>query len=299
MNQPNPIQTLVMLLSLAALWGGSYLFIRIAAPEIGVIATTQLRLGIAALALLAFALLVRNLPDFRKHWPKFLILGLLNNVIPQLLIVSSVIHLNASLGSILNATTPLFTALVAAVWIKEAFGWQKALGVVLGIVGVGVLMGFSPIPINDRTILAVLEALLAALAYGLAAVYARTAFKGIQPLHTAVGQLCGSSLLVLPIATTAWPAIAWTPLLLGAVLGLALLSTAIAYLLYFRLIATAGATAAASVTFLIPFFSLLWGVVFLGEPLNLGMFAGLGIILLSVALVLGFFPLRTRGTARA
>lgn len=283
-----------MLLSLAALWGGSYLFIRVAGPELGVVATTQLRLGLAALALLAFALAVGRLPDFRQHWPKFLILGLLNNVIPQFLIVSSVIHLNASLGSILNATTPLFTALAAAVWLKESFGWPKALGVVLGIAGVGVLVGFSPIPVDDRTFLAVLEALLAALAYGLAAVYARVAFKDIQPLHTAVGQLCGSSLLVLP-AAVAWPPITWTPAVLGAVLGLALLSTAVAYLLYFRLIATAGATAAASVTFLIPFFSVLWGVVFLGEPLNLGMFAGLGVILLSVALVLGFVPTRSKG----
>lgn len=280
-------KTLLMLFSLAALWGGSYLFIRVAGPELGVPATVLLRLGIAALALLGYSLLSHNLPDFRTHWQKFLVLGLLNNLIPQALIVSAVIHLNASLGSILNATTPLFTALVAAVWIKEPLGWQKALGIGLGILGVAVLVGFSPLPADSQTLLAVLESLLAAVSYGFAAVYARGAFKGIEPLHTAAGQLCGSSLLVLPIAATTWPVIHWSPAVIGSVLGLALLSTAIAYLLYFRLIATAGATAGASVTFLIPFFSVLWGVIFLAEPLSLGLFVGLGIILLSVGLVLG------------
>ncbi len=293
----NPLQTTLMLVSLAALWGASYLFMRILGPELGVLATVMLRFGVAALALLAFGLLTGNLPDFRLHWQKFLILGLLNNVIPQALIVSAVIHLNASLGSILNATTPLFTAIVAAVWIKEAFGWQRVLGVLLGIFGVTVLVGFSPIPVDSRSLLAVIEALLAAVSYSFAAVYARGAFKGIQPLHTAIGQLSGSSLLVLPLALVAWPKVQWSLEIIGSVLGLALLSTALAYLLYFRLIATAGATAAASVTFLIPFFSLLWGVIFLHEPLNLGMFVGLGIILLSVGLVLGLVSMK--GTARA
>lgn len=281
-----PIQTLIQLLTLAALWGGSYLFVRIAAPELGAVPLAFLRVFLAALGLLTLVLMARNLPDFRQRWLQFLLLGLLNNAIPMTLIASAVIHLNASLGAILNATTPLFTAVVAALWLRERFSWKKGLGVMLGIVGVGVLTGFSPVPVDSRTLLAVLEALLAAASYGFAAVYARTAFKGVQTLHVVVGQLCGSSFLLLPFALGTWPKVEISAVLVGAVLGLALLSTSIAYLLYFRLIAAAGATVAASVTFLIPFFSILFGVVFLAEPLSVGMLWGLGIILASVWLVL-------------
>jgi drug/metabolite transporter (DMT)-like permease len=280
------IQTFTLLLALAALWGGSYLFVRIAAPEMGAIPLVFLRVCLAALGLLALVLIVRQIPNFRQRWPQFLLLGLLNNVIPMTLIASAVIHLTASLGAILNATTPLFTVVIATLWLRERFGWKKGLGVVLGIAGVGVLTGFSPIPVDLRTLRAVLEALLAAGSYGLAAVYARKAFQGVQALHEAVGQLCGSSFLLLPFALGTWPQVEISAVLVGAVLGLALLSTSIAYLLYFRLIATAGATVAASVTFLIPFFSILFGVVFLAEPLSAGMLWGLGIILTSVWLVL-------------
>lgn len=282
----NPLQTVLMLMALGALWGASYLFMRVVGPQLGAPVTAMVRFSLAATALLLYAFAIGNRPNFRAHWQKFLILGLLNNVIPQTLIVNSVVNLNASLPAILNAVTPLFTAIIAAIYLRESFGWQKSAGALLGITGVGILMGFSPVPINPQTIAATLEALLAALSYGLAAVYARKAFKGIQPLHIAVGQLCASSLLILPLALPTMRPVTLTPVLLGSVLGLALLSTSVAYLLYFRLVISAGATAATSVTFLIPLFSLLWGGLFLREPFSLGMFVGLTTILLSVWLIL-------------
>ncbi|MCB9152079.1 MAG: DMT family transporter [Caldilineaceae bacterium] len=278
---------LIYLFVLAALWGASYLFMRIAGPMLGSIVTMALRVSIAAATLWLYVYLARKQPDWRRHWKQFLILGALNNAIPFVLITNAVIDLNASMAAILNATTPLFTAVVAALWVKEAFGMRKGVGVLLGITGVTILMGWSPLPLNQRVILATLQAIIAAVSYGFAAVYARTRFQGIAPLHTAVGQLSGSSLLLVPLGVASAPAQWPGAHVVIAILGLALLSTALAYLIYFRLIASAGATQAATVTFLIPFFSVLWGRVFLKEPLNIGMFAGLGVILVSVWLVLG------------
>lgn len=275
-----------MLIFLAAIWGGSFLFIRIAAPVLGSIFLMAVRVALAAVGLLAYALTQASLPDFRKCWKQYLVIGALNNAIPFVLIANAVIDLNASLSAILNATTPLFTALVAAVWIGEPFGWRRGLGVVMGILGVVILVGFSPIPVSTKVLLAVAQSLLAALSYGLGAVYSRRRFQGANPMHTALGQLSGSTALLLPISVLALPVGSPTLAVILAVLTLALVCTSFAYLIYFRLITTAGPTTAASVTFLVPFFSILWGVIFLQEPLSLGMFLGLGVILSSVGLVI-------------
>jgi drug/metabolite transporter (DMT)-like permease len=280
------LQTFLLLLVLAALWGASYLFFRVAGPVLGPLLLAALRVVLAALALLLYALLLKQLPDFRKHWRAFLLLGLLNNVIPFTLISSAVNNLNASISAILNATTPLFTVIVAAFWLREKLTARKLWGVVLGLLGVVVLMGLSPLPLTQRVVVAGLEALLASCSYAFAVVYARTRFKGVAPLHVAVGQLCGSSLILAPISLAALPATFPSMTVIISVIALALFSTSAAYLIYFRLIANSGATVASTVTFLVPFFSVLWGVVFLQEPLNVGMFVGLAVILVSVYLVL-------------
>jgi drug/metabolite transporter (DMT)-like permease len=285
-TKPASLQTFVLLLLLAALWGASYLFFRIAGPVLGPLLLAALRVVIAALGLLIYALAFRRLRDFRMHWRAFLLLGLLNNAIPFTLISSAVNNLNASISAILNATTPLFTVIVASFWLKEKLTGRKLLGVVLGLSGVIVLMGLSPLPLTNRVVIAGLEALLAACSYAFAVVYARTRFKGIAPLHVAVGQLCGSSLILAPISLFALPGSFPSLAVMVAVIALALLCTSAAYLIYFRLVASAGATTASTVTFLVPFFSVLWSVVFLQEPLNAGMFIGLVIILVSVYLVL-------------
>ncbi len=286
MTKTTSLQTFLLLLVLAALWGASYLFFRIAGPVLGPLLLAALRVVLAALGLLVYALARRRLPDFKTHWRAFLLLGLLNNAIPFTLISSAVNNLNASISAILNATTPLFTVMVAAFWLKEKLTVRKLLGVALGLLGVVVLMGLSPLPLTNRVVIAGLEALLAACSYAFAVVYARTRFKGIAPLHVAVGQLCGSSLILAPISLFALPENFPSLTVVVSVIALALLCTSAAYLIYFRLVANAGATTASTVTFLVPFFSVLWGVVFLQEPLNAGMFVGLAIILVSVYLVL-------------
>jgi drug/metabolite transporter (DMT)-like permease len=275
-----------MLIFLAAIWGGSFLFIRIAAPSLGSIFLMAVRVALAATGLFVYALAQRAMPNFRAHWKHYLAIGALNNAIPFVLIANAVIDLNASLSAILNATTPLFTALVAAVWIGEPFGWRRGLGVLMGILGVVILVGFSPIPFSTKVLLAAAQSLLAALSYGLGAVYTRTRFQGANPVHTSLGQLVGSTILLAPLAAFSVPVTPPTVAVILATLALALLGTSFAYLIYFRLITAAGPTTAVSVTFLVPFFSILWGVIFLHEPISAGMFLGLGIILGSVGLVL-------------
>lgn len=278
---------LFLLVILAAIWGSSYLFIRIAAPVMGSIFSMGLRVFLAAAALLIYGLTARQMPDFKTYRWRFLLLGALNNAIPFVLIANSVSELNASIASTLNSTTPLFTAVVAVLWAGERFTARKVAGLVLGVIGVAVLMGWNSIPLSGRVILAGGEALLAALAYGLAAVYVRTQFKGVSPLHTSIGQLSGSTVLLAPLAAFNLPPAVPQIGPLAAVVVLALVCTVLAYLLYFRLITSAGATKATSVTFLIPLFSVLWGVLFLNEPLSAGLIGGLVVILVSVWLVLG------------
>lgn len=282
----NSLKTLSMLIFLAAIWGGSFLFIRIAAPVLGSIFLMTVRVALAATGLLVYAVTQASLPDFRRDWRQYLVIGALNNAIPFVLIANAVIDLNASLSAILNATTPLFTALVAAVWIGEPFGRRRGLGVLMGFLGVVILVGFSPIPISTKVLLAVAQSLLAALSYGLGAVYSRKRFQGDNPMHTSLGQLCGSTLLLLPLAAFSLPAVTPSLVVTVSVVVLALVCTSFAYLIYFRLILSAGPTTAASVTFLVPFFSILWGVIFLQEPVTTGMFLGLAIILGSVGLVI-------------
>jgi drug/metabolite transporter (DMT)-like permease len=205
-TKSTPLQTLLLLLLLAALWGASYLFFRVAGPVLGPLPLAALRVVLAALGLFVYALALRHLPDFKTHWRAFLLLGLLNNAIPFTLISSAVNNLNASISAILNATTPLFTVMVAAFWLKEKLTTRRLLGVALGLLGVVVLMGLSPLPITGRAVLAGFEALLASCSYAFAVVYARTRFKGMAPMHTAVGQLCGSSLILKPIDFSFCPA---------------------------------------------------------------------------------------------
>jgi drug/metabolite transporter (DMT)-like permease len=275
------------LLLLGALWGASFLFIRVAVPALGPFALMELRVGIAAATLALGAAVVGRAPKLRARWKQFLFIGTLNAAIPFSLIAASEIHLTASLAAILNSTTVLFTVVVAAVWADEALTPRKMVGVVLGIFGVVVLVGWDPIALSGVVLLSVGAMLAASLTYGLAVVYIKRTFKGLPPIAMAIGQLTGATTLLLPLAIVSLPEERPAAAVTLSVLGLALLSTAVAYLLYFRLIENVGPTSTATVTLLVPVFGLLFGVVLLDEPFGLGTLVGLGIILSSVVLVTG------------
>jgi drug/metabolite transporter (DMT)-like permease len=275
---------------LGALWGGSFLFIRVAVPALGPFLLVELRVGLAAAALFLYALVAGSMPKIRGRWRSFLVLGFLNAAVPFSLISAAEIHLTASLAAILNSTTVMFTAIVAAVWMGDALTVRKAIGIVLGIVGVSVLVGWDPIPVNGAVLLAVAAMLLASLSYALGATYAKRSFSGIPPLGMAMGQLSGAVVLLLPVAVVSVPERAPSTVVTLSMLGLAFLSTTVAYLIYFRLIENVGPTSTVTVTLLVPVFGLLFGVLLLEEPFGPGTLVGLGIILTSVVLITGIAP---------
>ena len=276
-----------LLLALGAIWGGSFLFLRVAAPVFGAIPLIATRVTLAAATLVPVLALSRTPLGLRARWRQYLVLGVLNGTLPFTLIAAAVIHLNAAISSILNATTPLFTAIAVALWERRRPPARVLAGVVMGLAGVVVLMGWSPVAPGPRTALSTLAALTAAASYGAGAMYARRVFREVPALSVATGQLVGATLFMLPLGLVFRPSSVPPLLPVLAALALAVVCTSLANVIYFRLIATAGATPAATVTFLVPLFSLLWGVFLLGEPTNPAVFAGLGLILASVWLVMG------------
>ena len=275
------------LLLLSALWGGSFLFIRVAVPVLGPVTLVEVRVLLAGLALVAYAAATVGVPDLRSRWRQYATIGTLNSAIPFALISTAELHLTASLASILNATSPLFSALIAAIWIGDALTVRKTIGLVLGFAGVAVLVGWSPLPLTATVVLSVGASLLAAAFYGLAGVYTKARVTGAPPLALAIGSQLSAALVLLPLVPLAPPTRAQSGNVVLCMLALALFSTALAYLLYFRLIVNVGPTKALTVTFLVPIFGVTWGALFLGESITLSTLAGCAIILAGTALITG------------
>ena len=286
---------LLLLLTLSALWGGSFLFMRVAAPVLGPILLIALRVLIAGLALLVYALATHTDLELRQRWRQYLTIGLLNSAIPFTLIATAELHLTAGLASILNATSPLFGAVIAAFWLKESLTPRKLVGLGLGLVGVSVLVGWSPLDFTTSLILSVAASLVAALFYGIAGVYTKLAVKGVRPVALATCSQLGASLFLIPLTPFAPPTDAPSLEAIVCLAALALLSTAVAYLIYFRLILSVGPTKALTVTFLSPIFGVLWGVLLLNEPLTLSTLLGFAIILTGTGFVTGLkFSIRPK-----
>jgi drug/metabolite transporter (DMT)-like permease len=273
-----------LLTILSVLWGGSFLFIGIAVKELPPLTIVASRIALAALALyLVLRLTGAVLPRGRQVWAAFLGMGILNNVIPMSLIVWGQGHITSGLASILNATTPLFTVLVAHVLtVDERLTRQRFLGVIVGFAGVAVMIGAAAFQAWNVSIPAQLAVLAAALSYAFAGVFGRR-FRamGIPPLATAAGQVTASSAILIPLSLMIdrpWSLPAPSGGAVLSVAGLALVSTALAYILFFRLLARAGATNAGLVTFLIPASAILLGTMFLGETLEVRHMAGMALI---------------------
>jgi drug/metabolite transporter (DMT)-like permease len=279
------------LLLLGAVWGASFLFIGVAVPAFGPLSLMFARVLIAGLLLLAFAAFtqrrggLRATLRLRQNWRTYLVIGLLNSALPFTLIAFSELRLTASLAAILNSTTPLFTALVAAAWGSERLTGRKVWGVLLGVAGVAVLVGGAPLAVNGAVVVAVLASLLAALCYGLGTVYAARHITGLPGATASTVQLLGAAVILAVPGVVAFPDVSPSPAAVAALAALILVSTTFAYLLYFFLLRNVGPTRTASVTLLVPVFGTLWSILFLREPFNAGMLLGLAIILTSVTLV--------------
>ena len=277
-----------LLVLLSLLWGASFLFVGIAIQELPVLTIIALRVSLAALVLWGIALFCgHQLPRGRKTWQAFLALGLLNNVIPFGLIVFGQQTIGAGLAAILNATTPLWTVLVAALFLAdERFSKQKLFGVLLGLVGVIVMVGPDSLAGISRNLGAQLAVLGATLSYAFASVFGRRfAAAKISPLHTALGQVTASSFILVPLALmidTPWASALPSQATIFAILGLAVLSTAGGYLLFFNILERAGATNVSLVTLLIPPSAIAMGMLVLEETLQGIHFIGLALIILGL-----------------
>ena len=289
MSEPTPVNRTMttaewtMLLTMSVLWGASFFFVGIAVKELPPLTIVVLRVALAAAMLyVALRILGLRLPHDRSAWAAFFGMGLFNNVIPFCLIVWAQTHIASGLAAILNATTPLFTVLVAHHFTNdERMTPNRLAGVLIGFCGVVLMIGPAALRGLGTDVLAQLAVLGATLSYAFAGVFGRRfARMGIAPMATAAGQVTASAIMLAPVAlvidqpwTLPMPGAAtW-----GSILGIAALSTALGYVLYFRILATAGATNLLLVTFLIPVSAILLGAL-LGERLSPQHFAGMALI---------------------
>jgi len=284
---------------LSAIWGSSFLFMQMAAPQFGVMPTAALRVGIASLVLLPLVWHRDLLSMLHRHWRATFLVGVFNSGIPFALYAFALAHLSTGLTSILNATTPMFGALVAWIWLRDRPGASRVTGLVIGFIGVALLAGrgagLRPEADMQIAVWAVLACLAACLCYGISASFTKRYLADTPSMVTATGSQLGATLALALPALVAWPEQmpdlrAW-----GAILVLGVACSGVAYLLFFRLIERTGAARALTVTFLIPVAAMTYGVVFLNEVLTAWMVMCGAIILLGTALSSGLVTLPWRG----
>lgn len=259
---------------------------RVAAPALGPLPLAYARVALAAAALLLLAFAQRRVPPFRTRWREFGVLGVVNSALPFALFAFALLHLPASTAAILNATSPFFAAITAAYWLGDALTWRKVAGMLTGFAGVTTLVGWHPEAITADVALALAACLAAALCYALGSVYAKHSLGDVPSLAVACASQMTAAIALMPLlpfTTIPGPV---TPLVAANVVALALASTALAYLIYFRLIADAGPQRALTVTFLVPLFGVLWAALFLGEPVTASMLVGGALVLAGTALAI-------------
>lgn len=275
---------LAELLLLAALWGGSFLFMRVAAPVLGPVWLIELRVLIAGLALLPLLVRLGQWETVRRHARPLFVLGIINSALPFVLLSYASLTLPAGFTAILNGTVPLFGTLVAFFWLGEKLTLARIVGFVLGFLGVVVLVGWQTTAVTSSFVLAVAAGLLAALLYAIAAPYAKKRLAEVPSLATATMSNLSAAIVWLPVLPFTAPTAPPSTTVVMSVLLLALGSTSLAYILYFRLIQNIGSTNALSVAYLIPLFAILWGALILHEPITLSMLLGGGLIVAGIAI---------------
>ena len=278
----------LVLLVLSALWGGSFLFMRVAAPVLGPVWLIELRLLLTAVLLLPLAVRSGLWFEIRKHWRSLLVVGGLGSAAPFVLIAFASVSLPAGFTSILNATTPLFGAVVAAVWLKERLTWVQLSGLGLGFVGVAIMVGIKA-TVSEAFLAAAGAGLLASLLYAIASPYTAKALSGVRPLAIATGSQLGAAVWLVPALPFTVPTQTPGREVVASVIGLSVLSTALAYILFFRLLQSIGPTRVLTVTYLIPLFAIAWSALLLGEGIAPSTVVGGLLVLLSVAVANGLF----------
>jgi len=295
------IVNLLQLVVLAALWGASFLFIRVGVAEFGVAPLMAVRVGIGALFLIAMLFArgprAATLATLRARALPLFVVGILNSAAPFCLFAFAELTLSAGATSVINATTPLWGALVAYVWLKDRLTTMRTIGMAIGFAGVLLLVwnqiatqgahdaASTGLPVQG--LLAAAAALAASALYGVAGNFAKKYLMDVDATTNAAGSMIGATIALAPIALATWPATPVSAHAWEAVIALGVCCTGIAYFLYFRLVAAAGPARAMTVTFVIPLFGILWGALFLGEHVSLVMLEGCAIVLAGTALATG------------
>lgn len=278
---------LVDLFVLGAIWGASFLFMRVAAPEFGAVPLIAARVGIAAVFLVVVLARRGGLSQLYKNAPRLTFLGAINSAIPFSLFAYAVLSITAGFASVLNSTAPLFGALVAFIWLRDRPARVRIVGLIVGFAGVLVLVWGRASFARDGGGLAVLAGLSAAVLYGISANYVKKRLSHVDSLVIATGSLIAATVLLLPLAVFAWPQTSPSRASWVSAVVLAVICTGIAYILYFRLLSRIGPARTLAVTYLIPAFGVLWGHLFLHEPVTASMVLGCAVILLGTTLATG------------
>jgi len=284
-------RNLTELVLLAVIWGASFLLMRLGAADFGPVALAFVRVTGASLMLLPLLAWRGQGGALRHHWRPIVVVGLINSALPFVLFTVAALVLNAGLSAVFNATSPLWAAVIARLWLQERLTPTRWLGLAVGFVGVlGLVAGKASLRPGEHGVsptLGIAACLGAAVLYGFAANYTRKTLTGVPPMAVAAGSQAAATLWLLPAAVWFWPAINPGPAAWAMAAALAVFCTGAAYVLYFRLIASAGPSNAIAVTFLVPVFAMLWGALIVGEQPTLAMLAGCAVILLGTGLATG------------
>lgn len=288
------IRFILELLLLASIWGASFIFMRIGSPEFGPVLLMALRTLTASLFLLPLLIFTKKLSALNGYKRKVFIVGIFNTAIPFVLFGYATLTLSGGLTSVLNATTPMFGAIVAYLWFRDKMTVSASFGLLIGFIGVYLLM-LDKITLGQQNVLLpTLAALLASLCYGISANYTKKYLTGISSTALAAGSQVSATLVLLPISFFFLPSQIPSNSAIISVLLLGVLCTGIAYIIFFHLIANLGPAKAISVTYLIPAFGLFWGSIFLNEIITSSMVVGCAFILTGVALATGVIKISNR-----
>lgn len=279
------------LLLLASMWGASFIFMRIGSPEFGPVLLMALRTLTASLFLLPLVFFTKKQSGFKGYKAKIFVVGLFNTAIPFVLFGYATLTLSGGLTSVLNATTPMFGAIVAYLWFREKMSISASFGLLIGFIGVYLLMLDKLTLGQENILLPTLAALAASLCYGLSANYTKKYLTGISSTVLASGSQVAATIVLLPLSFYFLPDQMPSNTAIISVLLLGVVCTGIAYIIFFHLIANLGPAKAISVTYLIPAFGLFWGSLFLNEVITSSMILGCGFILTGVALATGVLKL--------
>ena len=277
---------LFRLITLAAIWGSSFVFMRVIAPVLGPVVTADLRIFIAGLVLLGYSIFKGLNLDWKKNWKLYLYVGVISLALPFSMFAYAAMYIPASYSVVLNSTTPLFGVLLSALMLKEKITVFKLMGVAIGMFGVFIVADVGSADLNTQFIISMIACLVAAALYAYNSIYVKLKASDLSPMALSTGSQIFAGLalaLLIPVSPVVKPI---TFNVIICLLCLAVICTAVAMLLYYQLLENVGPTKALTVTFLMPVFGILWGAIFLGEEVTLKMILGSLLILFGTGLVL-------------